>query len=99
MHRTARFASFGPFSRWFPAPLLHLCVVAGMAAALGTGCTLITDVDRSKIPAAEVVPPDPPPPPPADAGEPPAQGDAGSEPDAGGSSEPDAASPPAGDAG
>jgi hypothetical protein len=59
------------------------------ALVLGSGCTLITDVDRSKIPAAEVVPP------PAmtpdevsDGGVPPStEGDAG---DAGSSSAPDA---------
>lgn len=31
----------------------------GAAAALALGCTLITDVDRSKIPAPPVVEPDP----------------------------------------
>ncbi|MEY2932019.1 MAG: hypothetical protein RL033_2768 [Pseudomonadota bacterium] len=69
MHRTDRFF-FRPFSRWFPARPLHLQPPAPArgnvqsasalllaAVVLGAGCTLITDVDRSKIPAAEVVPP------------------------------------------
>jgi hypothetical protein len=94
MHRTDRFF-FRPFSRWFPATLLHfkrawrgdarpalaLCLTA---AALSAGCTLITDVDRSKIPAPEVIPPPATPPDEGDGGTPPATesdaGDGGAEP-------------------
>jgi hypothetical protein len=51
-----------------------------LAVALGAGCTLITDVDRSKIPAAEVIPPPAPPPvDSSDGGAPPStESDAGS---------------------
>lgn len=106
MHSTARL-SFQPFSR-FAAPLRQLSPARGsiivplLAAALSAGCTLISDVDRSKIPAAEVLPPDPPPPGDAGGEEPaPAEGDAGGEPqgDAGTLPEPDAGGEPQPDAG
>jgi hypothetical protein len=109
MHRTDRL-SFRPFSRWFPATLLHLdarssdapspsalswAALCFTAAALSAGCTLITDVDRSKIPAAEIIPP------PATA--PVDSSDAGTPPstasDAGSSTESDAGDAGAGDAG
>jgi hypothetical protein len=114
MHRTDRFF-FRPFSRWFPARLLHIRLAHRQhprapargdvrsastlllaAVLLGAGCTLITDVDRSKIPAAEVIPPPATPDDDADGGSPPStEGDAGSSaaPDA------DAATALVGDAG
>ncbi len=81
------------------ASALAVWSVACLTVALGAGCTLITDVDRSKIPAAEVIPPDPPPPQ-RDAGDsPPVEDDAGSTPELdAGTPGPDAAAP-ASDAG
>jgi hypothetical protein len=73
-------------------------LLLGTATALAAGCTLITDVDRSKIPQPPVVAPDPEldAGPQADAGTPPAD-DAGATSDGG----PDAAASDAaaGDAG
>jgi hypothetical protein len=69
-----------------------------VALLLPLGCTLITDVDRSKIPEPPAIEPDPVPP---DAGEardaavPPAETDAGNDAAAPDAPEPDATAPDA----